>query len=247
MVLHISIDGIQNKEQVKALQKHFTSKKYNVAVAEPPKLIKNRVFNNHEWALLSALERSNYYYNNDWSDFDMVFWTNSIVFDFISYADNKTPATFIKQVNKYFPQMDCFIVILNNRNSDEDLDELIKIKKPLVKTYFDGEDASKLTEDLIKLIHEHLPKCEWCGRIFQPTQKHKKYCTTQCAEYSLEEQYRVNNRNYYNRYKDVMSEQKKGEHGSKEANLHGKADTNPIRELEKVRNAKKALGLKNIQ
>ena len=44
-----------------------------------------------------------------------------------------------------------------------------------------------------------------------------------------------------------MSERKKGGLGSKGANLHGRADTNPVRELEKVRNAKRALGLKPIQ
>ena len=44
-----------------------------------------------------------------------------------------------------------------------------------------------------------------------------------------------------------MTERQKGGLGSKGANLHGKADPNPLAELEKVRNAKRALGLKPIQ
>ena len=44
-----------------------------------------------------------------------------------------------------------------------------------------------------------------------------------------------------------MSERAKGQLGSKGANLHGSADSNPIKELEKIRKAKKALGLKPIQ
>ena len=81
----------------------------------------------------------------------------------------------------------------------------------------------------------------------QPSKTHKKYCKNKCKEYSLAEQYRINNRNYYHRYKNVMTERQKGGLGSKGANLHGKADPNPLAELEKVRNAKRALGLKPIQ
>ena len=44
-----------------------------------------------------------------------------------------------------------------------------------------------------------------------------------------------------------MTERQKGALGSKGANLHGRADPNPLAELEKVRNAKRALGLKPIQ
>ena len=102
-------------------------------------------------------------------------------------------------------------------------------------------------KNVVKACFDNLPTCNWCPRLFKPNKTHKKYCSDKCARYSLEEQYRVNNREYYKRYKDTMTERQKGGLGSKNANLHGKPDPNPLKEMEKVRRAKKSLGLKPIQ
>ena len=97
-------------------------------------------------------------------------------------------------------------------------------------------------------MYEHLPRCNWCGRFFTKSFKNKKYCSKKCREYAREEQNRENNRNYYNRYKDTLSERSKGQLGSMGANLHGKADKDIEQEKRKVKNAMKSLGLKsNIQ
>ena len=56
---------------------------------------------------------------------------------------------------------------------------------------------------------------------------------------------RENNRNYYNRYKDTLTERQKNQLGSKGANLHGKADKDIEQEKRKVKNAMRSVGLKS--
>lgn len=233
MTLHICIDGEETpnktrliQELITHLQKHRHN--YNVIYIELPQnpkvidIIANENLMNHEVALLMAFDYSYTYYNNNFDNYDFIIWTNGINANY-----KHTPHTFIKQINKYSPIMDMNIIIDNNN-----------IKTP--KTF----KAHNLI-NILNLFEEHLPRCQWCGKYYRPSQKHRKYCTKECAEYSLEEQYRINNRNYYKRYKNVLTEKQRGALGSKGANLHGTADPNPIAELEKVRKAKKALGLKN--
>ena len=97
--------------------------------------------------------------------------------------------------------------------------------------------------EAIETIFEVLPTCNWCGRLFTKTVHFKKYCSNNCKDYAKEEQNRENFRNYYKRYKDTMSEARKGALGSRGANLHVHANTDHEVEARLISNEKKRLGL----
>lgn len=267
MVFHIAIDGITGVGKTMQIQSliNYFEEDYKVckrtipANIEIQQILKNYRLKKHEVALLLAFDRSLSFYGEDWSQYDLVFWDTSIIQDYVYYADDETPEFFIKQINRFFPPMDLIIIILNeelikNKGKSHHLVKLnnkynkISESQNNTKTIqYIYNKPTTMTKNIIKTITENLPRCEWCGKIFTPTQKHKKYCKKKCSEEANREQCRENNRTYYHKYKDVMSERQKGGLGSKGANLHGTADPNPIRELEKVRNAKRALGLKPIK
>ncbi len=252
MVLHIGLDGIKDNSEISnRLNDFFTHKNYKCRCVTAPE--HNEIINTldsydltkHEIALLYAFDRSFSYYGEDWEKYDLVFWDTTILFNYVCHTDEKTPMKYIKQINKYFPKMDLHIIVLRDADDyyENKYDNLTL--KNIVKIQY--TDLDKTIEEIVKAMFDNLPTCNWCPRLFKPNKKHKKYCSDKCAEYSLQEQYRVNNREYYKRYKNVMSERSKGGLGSKNANLHSKADPNPFVELEKVRRGKKALGLKPIQ
>lgn len=270
MVLHIAIegiDGVGKTTQTQKLSEFLTKKNYNVKVCKQPananviEILETEELLNHEIALLMAFDRSLTYYNNDFEQYDLVIWDRSILSSYAYNTDDNTPNLFIKQINRYFPLMDLYIIIRTNEymqsqdyTNKYDLipkyEKLEKHKNIAIVDYEEG--IEKVHQEIVKTIFEFLPKCNWCGRFFTPNKHNKKYCNRiidgkTCSEWALEEQYRINNRNYYHRYKDVMSEKQKGGLGSKNANLHGTADPNPLAELEKVRRAKRSLGLKPIQ
>ena len=264
MVLHIAFDGIDGVGKttlIENLQNFLSKKQYNVRVAIQPSqkpiisILNNMDLCNHEIALLMAVDRSLTYYDADWHQYDIVLWDRSILSSYAYNTDKNTPKTFIKQINRYFPLMDLYIIIEHETLLDKqdytnktDLIEKYELLKNNHKNttsikYIKNE-PKKMLEETVKILFEKLPTCNWCGRLFTPTQEYKKYCSDNCRKYSLEEQYRINNRNYYHRYKDVMTERQKGQLGSKGANLHGTPDPNPIVELEKLRKHRKAIGLK---
>ena len=268
MTLHIAlegIDGVGKSTQTDLLVEHFTKEGYRVRKAVQPvneeiiSLLTKYELLPHEIALLMAFDRSFSYYCEKWENYDLVIWDRSILSSYAYNTDDNTPNFFIKQINRYMPEMNLYIIITFNELLEEadyqkntkDLickyNEIAETYQNTVTTPYLEAEPEIMTENIIQLIFDNLPKCEWCGRIFTPTTKHRKYCTKKCSEEANREQCRENTRNYYHRYKDVMSERQKGGLGSKGANLHGRADPNPIAELQKVRNAKKALGLKPIQ
>ncbi|WP_458454377.1 hypothetical protein [Methanobrevibacter sp.] len=267
MVLHIAVDGIDGVGKTTIVDKlcnFFTKKAYNCTSRKQPSnpeiisILNQYNLTNHEIALLMAFDRSFTYYGENWEKYDLVFWDRSILSSYAYNMDNHTPRNFIRQINKYFPLLDLYIII----ESDKILNEQdYTTNKEIIKNYqwlskkhkntqtikYKENQPDKVFDEVVQCIFNNLPKCNWCGRLFTPTQKLKKYCRSECSKYSLEDQYRVNNRNYYMRYKDTWGDRRKRALGSKNANLHGTADPNPFAELEKVRRAKKSLGLKPIQ
>jgi hypothetical protein len=152
--------------------------------------------------------------------------------------------------------MDLYIVIENSELLDEqdytDTDNIIKkyhnwiqLKDNIVSVKYIPNNIDEVFESIVKKCFEQLPRCNWCGRLFTKSTKNKKYCSHKCRKYAREEQNRENNRNYYNRYKDVLTERQKNQLGSKGANLHGKADKDIEKEKQKVKNAMKSVGLKS--
>ena len=138
------------------------------------------------------------------------------------------------------------VVVQPLQENNQILDKFAKLTQQFDNVYpvnfVDG--AVDLTfRETIETIFEVLPTCNWCGRLFTKTVHFKKYCSHNCKDYAKEEQNRLNFRNYYKRYKDTMSESKKGALGSRGANLHAHANDDPEIEPRLISNEKKRLGL----
>lgn len=265
MVLHIAlegIDGVGKTTNAIKLAKFFHKKNYRVAYLNQPSqkdiiyILKNRKLSNDQIALLMAVDRSITYYENNFDDLDIVVWDRSILSSYVYNTDNKVNDEFIKNINKYFPPMDLYIVITaenlldkqdytNTENIITKYEKLVQGNDNITEVKYIPNNIDEVFESIVKKCFEHLPKCNWCGRLFTKSTKNKKYCSTKCRKYAREEQNRENNRNYYNRYKDTLTERQKNQLGSKGANLHEKADTDFEKEKEKVKKGMKAVGLKS--
>ena len=268
ITIHISlegIDGVGKTTQAIKLSKFFHKKNYKVAYLSQPSqepilyILENYQLSNDQIALLMAVDRNITYYENDFSNIDICIWDRSILSSYVYNTDTKVNKEFIKNINRYFPEMDLFIVIETDTIRDkqdytdtpnliEKYHQLVQENDNIVSVLYVEESIDEVFENIVKKCFENLPRCNWCGRIFTKSTKNKKYCSTKCRKYAREEQNRENNRNYYNRYKDTLTERQKNQLGSKNANLHGKADKDIEEEKRKIKNAMRSLGLKsNIQ
>lgn len=267
MTLHIAlegIDGVGKTTLIKKLVDFFTKKEYNVTSRKQPAsseiigILNKYNLTSHEIALLMAFDRSFTYYMEDWEQYDLVIWDRSILSSYVYNTDEKTTKTYIKQINKYFPEMDLYIILTTDKPLQEQ-DYTENNTKTLIQKYNQliqeneniigvkrQDNIEKTLKETVLTIFDNLPRCQWCGKLFKPNRHQYKYCKNECSIESKKEQYRINNRAYYHRYKDVMGDKQKGQLGSKGANLHGTADLNPLMEMQKIRRAKKALGLKPI-
>jgi thymidylate kinase len=265
MVIHIAIDGIDGvgkTTQAIRLVKFFHKKNYKVAYLNQPHqkdiiyILQNRKLSNDQIALLMAVDRSITYYENNFKDFDIVVWDRSILSSYVYNTDEKVNKEFIKNINRYFPPMDLYIIITADKilakqdytNTDDIIhkyEKLVQGNDNIASVKYIPNNIDEVFENIVKKCFEKLPKCNWCGRIFTKSTKNKKYCSTKCRKYAREEQNRENNRNYYNRYKDTLTERQKGQLGSYGANLHSKPDTDFEKEKQKIKKGMKALKLKS--
>ena len=265
MVLHIAIEGIDGTgktTQAIRLSKFFHKKNYKVAYLNQPHhqdiiyILQNRKLSNDQIALLMAVDRSITYYENNFNNLDIVIWDRSILSSYVYNTDEKVNHEFIKNINRYFPAMDLYIVIdndniLTKQDYTNTKDIITKYRRMIsendniTSVKYIPNSIDEVFESIVKRCFEFLPKCNWCGRLFTKSTKNKKYCSSNCRKYAREEQNRENNRNYYNRYKDTLTERQKNQLGSKGANLHGKADKDIEQEKRKVKNAMRSVGLKS--
>lgn len=265
MVLHIAIEGIDGTGKTTnaiKLAKFFHKKNYRVAYLNQPAqediiyILKNRKLSNDQIALLMAVDRSITYYENDFHNLDICIWDRSILSSYVYNTDTKVTEDFIKSINRYFPPMDLYIIITaeqildkqdytNTENIITKYQKLVQGNDNITEVKYIQDNIDEVFENIVKKCFEHLPKCNWCGRLFTKSTKNKKYCSTKCRKYAREEQNRENNRNYYNRYKDTLTERQKNQLGSKGANLHEKADKDFEKEKEKIKKGMKAVGLKS--
>lgn len=265
MTLHIALDGIDGTGKttmIKKLDEFLTRKSYNVKTLIQPRdktilyILNTYNLVNSEIALLMALDRSLTWNNEKLDEFDIVLWDRSILSSYVYNTDENVKASFIRNINRYFPEMDIYIVIRSveilqeqdytSQCSDkliQKYDVLIDGYKKVHKVDYIPGDPEKVFENIVDTIFTELPTCKWCGKLFTKTVSNKKYCSKKCKDYAKEEQNRNNFRNFYNRYKDTMSEAKKGALGSKGANLHGRANNDPEVELKLINNEKRRLGL----
>jgi len=265
MTLHIAlegVDGVGKTTNAIKLAKFFHKKNYKVAYLQQPSqneiiyILQNKQLSNDQIALLMAVDRSITYYENDFNNIDIVIWDRSILSSYAYNTDEKVNNEFIKNINKYVPEMDLYIIIesekilqkqdyTNTKDIIPKYQRMLQEKDNITKVKYSPNNIDEVFENIVKKCFEYLPKCRWCGRIFTKSTKNKKYCSTKCRKYAREEQNRENNRNYYNRYKDTLTERQKNQLGSKGANLHGKADKDFKKEQEKIRKGMKAIGLKS--
>lgn len=264
MVLHIAIegvDGVGKTTQLEHLKKFFTKKKYEVTIIKQPntpeliKFMQDYFLSQEELALLMAVDRLITYngMRHFFHYYDIVFWDRSIL---SSYAYNTTETVddkFITDINRYFPDMDLYIVIDNHKfleksdyQNDTTADEqkiilkyqkLVSENKNIISIpYIDGAE-NKVFESIVQTIYEYFPRCNWCGHVFKKTTENRKYCKKSCSDYAREEQNRINALKHYHDHKD----EKPAKLGSYGANLH--SHMNPDHEKEKrlIQNEKRRL------
>lgn len=206
--------------------------------------------------MLNAIDTSLTWNWENLEKYDIVLWDGSILSSQAYYTDGEVKHSFIKQINKFNPKMDLIIVIRHYEYMQEQdfinrvqydliqkFDKLIKDNHNVYKIDYIQDEPDMMFDEIVKLIFQVLPTCKWCGKLFTKSIVNKKYCCQTCKDYAKEEQNRDNFRNYYHRYKDTMSESKKGSLGSKGANLHGCANSDPNVELKLINNEKRRLGL----
>lgn len=265
MTLHIALDGIDGlgkTTQIKKLKEFLTKKSYNVKTLFPiqDKTILS-ILNNYnltlsEKALFTAIDRSLTWNNENFDQYDIVLWDTSILNSYAYDTDVNVKPSFIQTINRFSPSIDLIIVIrhweymqeqdFSNRlqyDLIQKFDKLIEENDNVQVVDYVPGDPSKVLEEIVKTLFDVLPTCNWCGRLFKKTVFNKKYCSEECKAYAKEEQNRDNFRNYYKRYKDTMSESKRGALGSKGANLHGRANNDHEVEARLINNEKRRLGL----
>ena len=265
MTLHIALDGIDGlgkTTQIKKLKEFLTKDSYNVKTLLPvqDKTI-SYILNEYnltiaEKALLTAIDRSLTWNYENFDQYDIVLWDTSILNSYAYHTNENVRPSFIRSINKFSPSMDLIIVIrhceylqvqdlVNGTPYDliQKFDKFIEEYDNVHVVDYAPEDPSLVFEDIVKILFDVLPTCKWCGRLFTKSVSNKKYCSDECKAYAKEEQNRDNFRNYYNRYKDTMSEAQKGALGSKGANLHGRANMDHDVEAKLINNEKRRLGL----
>jgi len=255
MTLHIALDGIYvnvNQHITQKLVEYLASKSYAVKTIFPleDEIIQS-ILNSYdltfsEKALLTALDRSITWNNQNFSNYDIVIWQTSILSSYVFHTDQNVKPSFIKSINRFVPNMDIIVVVQPLEEKNQIIQKFNDFTKQFDNVYpvnFVNGAIDLTFKEAIETIFEVLPTCNWCGRLFTKTTHFKKYCSKNCKDYAKEEQNRLNFRNYYKRYKDTMSEAQKGALGSRGANLHAHANSDHEVEARLISNEKKRLGL----
>ncbi len=265
MALHIALDGVNGvgkTTMIEKLKEFLVNKSYNVKTLTQPgfnpivSILKDYNLTISEKELLLAVDRSITFNSENLDQYDVVLWDRSILTSYAYHTDGTVKPSFIRNINRFTPEMDIIIVITHYEYTQEqdftnrvcyDLirkyDVLIEEFSNAFEVKYLADDPDKMLENIVEIIFSELPTCSWCGRLFRKSVSNKKYCSDNCKKFAKEEQNRDNFRNYYNRYKDTMSESKKGALGSKGANLHGKANKDPEVEARLINREKMRLGL----
>ena len=248
MALHICLNGKNhqlNNRIIEHLKLFYTNKQYKLITLQDQvntnitHILSNGNTTIPEQLLLRAFNRSYSKTTKTYHEYQIILWNGSVIDDYQLIQGTKIPSSYVTKLNRYNPKHDLYITIGEPA-------------KNIPKSYnhyniTDTSNTDKLFEEIVKTIFDNLPRCNWCGKLFKPTKKNYKYCSKKCSRYGWEENNRKNNREYYKRNKDTMSEKQRNGLGSKNAYLGAKPETNPLVEMEKVRKAKRSLGLKSIQ
>ena len=264
MVIHIAVegvDGVGKTTQLEHLKTFFTKKKYKVTIIRQPNtpelidFMKNCFLQQEELALIMALDRLITYNQMKFffHHYDIIFWDRSILSSYAYNTNDIVDDKFITDINRYFPDMDLYIVIDNpefleksdyQNDTITDEQKIIKKYQKLIKEnknvigipYIDGE-PNQVFENIVQTIYEYFPRCNWCGHIFKKTTENRKYCKKICSENAREEQNRINALEHYHKHKD----EKPPKLGSYGANLHSHRNEDYKKEAELIQNEKRRL------
>ena len=265
MTLHIALeglDGVGKTTQLEHLKRFFTKKDYEVTICKQPNndqlidIMKTHTLTNYQLALLMAADRSMTYemmksLKNDYGlGYDIIFWDRSILSSYAYNTDIDVPTKFITDINKYFPEMDLYIVIENDEfletpdyskkyNDDVALkyQKLIQGNENIISVPYVKDHPNKVFESIVQTIYDFFPRCNWCGHVFKKTTEHRTYCRKKCSDNAREEQNRINALAHYHRYK----EDKAPKLGSYGANLHSHRNKDYEKEHELIKNEKRRL------
>jgi dTMP kinase len=268
MVLNIAlegVDGVGKTTQLQHLKEFFEKKHYKVTIVTQPndpeliKYMKNNLLLKHELALMMALDRSRTWTMMkpfiDTDTFDIILWDRSILSSYAYNTNDRVTDDFITEINRFFPEMDLYIVIDSTQFLDS-LDYQLDFatdKEAIIRKYrklaienknvisipYIPNKENQVFESIVQTIFENLPRCNWCGKIFKKTNENRKYCSDKCRDYAREDQNRKHALKHYHRYKN----DKPGKLGSYGANLHGHRNENPKKEQDLIKKEKKRLGL----
>lgn len=264
MVLNIAlegVDGVGKTTQLEHLQRFFSKKNYKVTIVRQPnnieliEFMRNNNLTNSELALCMALDRS-LTYNMikpfiEHNAFDLILWDRSILSSYAYNTDDTVDNKFITDINKYFPKMDLYIIIESSQfldipdysnkheNTISKYQKLEQENENIISIPYIPNKENKVFESIVQTIFENLPRCGWCGKLFEKNNKHRKYCSTKCSDNAREEQNRIHALNFYHKYKKGLP----GKLGSYGANLHGHRNEDMEKEHQLILNEKKRLNL----
>ena len=190
MTLHISIDGVKAEATAALLYEHYKSKSYRVKlinrcnIKELNSIMKDYKLLNHETALVNALNESITYNHENYDDYDIVFWNESILKDYTELKD--VTGYWLKQINNKTPKKDLYCYITTDENNNQN--------KPLnyINNTLILNDTGNITtnyKQLLNKINKYFPHCSWCNHIYKKTYN-KKYCSKTCQELAEQKQTR---------------------------------------------------------
>ena len=98
---------------VQKLVEYLTSNSYTVKTIFPlqDETVQHYDLTLSEKALLTALDRSITYNHQNFSNYDVVIWQTSIFSSYAFHTNPEVKPSFIKTVNKFFPNMDIIVVV----------------------------------------------------------------------------------------------------------------------------------------
>ena len=262
MVLNIAlegIDGVGKTTQIQRLEEFFKNKDYTVKTITQPhetelmQYMKQHTLDQHEIALIMAADRSITLNQIQPEDYDIIFWDRSILSSYAYNTNETVDDKFITDINRYFPEMDLYIIIENSQILDnpdysnyDDHQKIIRKYQRLhqenpniVKVPYIPGEKNQVFENIVVKIFEELPKCGWCGRLFTRTNKYRKYCCENCSKNARKDQNRIHSLKYYYTYKELIPERL----GSYGANLHSHKCEDNEKEHQLIQNEKKRLGI----
>lgn len=205
MTLHIAVDGVDAKEITYALYTYYKSKKYNAGLCKRTGdwflnyIKRNYDLNNYQTALINALDESITYSLADFTGYDIIFWENSIIADYLTLIDEDVTRYWINQINNKTPKKDLYCYIKPNNETEKD--KSVNYNGNMIILNDTGSMKTNLKE-LIKQINEYFPQCCWCNHIYKKDKHHIKYCSKTCSQLANQKQVRDRVNKYNKKYKN---------------------------------------------